>query len=228
MSYPFVFERNGDVYIMPETCLGKKLQLYKAIDFPYKWEPCRTIFDGVEYIDSVIYKDFIISNKRYWPEDAMSVDLNIFDYETGTPHPMNPIAVKSYCDRGAGAVFELDGEPVRPVQNAVDKVYGKSIVFKRIKQLDAENFEQEEFFTFSYDMIESDLKHAPEGTHTYAFLNGIEVVDVKIKRFNLKRILWILMRKLKGENSAAKMTAEEWEKFNAMKAKEKAEKKSNK
>lgn len=224
MSYPFVFRRGGVIYMMPETCLGKKLQLYKAVEFPYKWEKCRTIFDEVEYVDCVIYRDFIIANKRYWPEYAMSVDLNIFDFDTGAPHKMNPIAVKSYCDRGAGAVFELDGVPVRPVQDAVDKVYGKSIVFKKIKKLDSENFEQEEIFTFSYDMIDSDLKQEPGGTHTYGFLNGIEVVDVKLRRFNFKRIFWILMRKLKGQNSAAKMTDEEWRKFNEMKAKEKAEK----
>lgn len=225
MSYPFVFERDGEIYMMPETCMGKKLQLYKAVDFPYKWDHCRTIFDGVEYVDSVVYKDFIISNKRYWPDNAMSVDLNIFDFESGEPHKLNPIAVKSYCDRGAGAIFELDGEPVRPVQDATENVYGKSIVFKKIKKLDNESFDQEEFFKFSYDMIDSDLRQAPGGTHTYAFLNGIEVVDVKLKRINLKRIFWILLRRLKGENAAAKMTDEEWRKFNEMKAKEKAEKK---
>ncbi|MBQ8164298.1 MAG: hypothetical protein IJZ94_00575 [Clostridia bacterium] len=224
MSYPYVFKRDGIIYMMPETCLSRKLQLYKAIEFPYKWEQCRTIFDGVEYVDSVIYKDFIISNKRYWPEDSLSVDLNIYDFETGQPHRMNPIAVKSYCDRGAGAVFEMNGEPVRPVQNSVGKVYGKSIVFKKIKKLDIDNFEQEEFFTFSHDMINYDKSQQPGGTHTYAFLNGMEIVDVKLKRFNPKRIFWILLRRLKGENSAAKMTDEEWRKFNEMKAKEKAEK----
>lgn len=176
----------------------------------------------------MIYKDYIIANRRHWPEDAMSIDLEIFDFNTGAPHKLNPIEVKSYCDRGAGAVFKLNGEPVRPVQDAVDKVYGKGIVFKKIKKLDADSFEQEKIFTFSYDMIESYLKQAPGGTHTYAFLNGIEIVDVKLKRFNFKRIFWILIRRLKGQNSAAKMTEEEWRKFNEMKAKEKAQKKSGK
>jgi hypothetical protein len=226
MSYPFVFERDGVIYMMPETCLGKKIQLYKAVEFPYKWEKCRTVIDNAEFVDSVIYKDYIISNRRHWPEDAMSIDLEIFDFETGKPHKLNPIEVKSYCDRGAGAVFELNGEPVRPVQNAEDKVYGKGMVFKKIKKLDDESFEQEEVFRFSYDMIECEMGQVPLGTHTYAFLNGIEIVDVKLKRFNFKRIFWILMRKLKGENSAAKMTEEEWRKFNEMKAKEKAQKQS--
>lgn len=224
MSYPFVFERDGDIYMMPETCLDKKIQLYKAVDFPNKWEKCRTIIDNAEFVDSVIYNDFIIANRRHWPEDAMSIDLEIFNFKTGEPHILNPIFVKSYCDRGAGAVFNLDGYPVRPVQDATEKVYGKSIVFKKIKKLDHDNFEQEAVFTFSYDMIDSDLKQAPAGTHTYAFLNGIEIVDVKLKRFNFKRIFWILLRRLKGENAAARMTEEEWRKFNEMKAKEKAEK----
>lgn len=38
MSYPQIFEHDGEIYIVPETGSGHTLDMYRAVDFPDKWE----------------------------------------------------------------------------------------------------------------------------------------------------------------------------------------------
>ena len=38
MSFPNTFKFKNDIYMMPETSEANQLRLYKAVDFPYKWE----------------------------------------------------------------------------------------------------------------------------------------------------------------------------------------------
>lgn len=38
MSYPQIFEYDGEIYIVPETGSGRTLDMYRAVDFPDKWE----------------------------------------------------------------------------------------------------------------------------------------------------------------------------------------------
>lgn len=38
LSYPFVFEHEGDIFMMPEGSRSGQLKLYRAVDFPNEWE----------------------------------------------------------------------------------------------------------------------------------------------------------------------------------------------
>ena len=38
LSYPFVFEDKGEIYMIPETASDNKTNLYQAKEFPFKWE----------------------------------------------------------------------------------------------------------------------------------------------------------------------------------------------
>ena len=38
LSYPFIFEYKEEVYIIPDSCNNRSIRLYKAIEFPMKWE----------------------------------------------------------------------------------------------------------------------------------------------------------------------------------------------
>ena len=46
LSYPFVFEHDGQVYMMPESKSVKRVDLYRAIEFPFRWEFEKTILRG--------------------------------------------------------------------------------------------------------------------------------------------------------------------------------------
>lgn len=55
LSFPSVFEDNGHFYMTPECHQSKKLWLYQAKDFPYKWEKIHLIAKG-KFDDPVIKK----------------------------------------------------------------------------------------------------------------------------------------------------------------------------
>ena len=38
MSYPQIFEHDGEIYIVPETGSGHTLDMYRAVDFPDRWQ----------------------------------------------------------------------------------------------------------------------------------------------------------------------------------------------
>ena len=44
LSYPFIFKMDNAIYMMPETVEAKRLEIYKAIDFPTKWKLYSTGF----------------------------------------------------------------------------------------------------------------------------------------------------------------------------------------
>lgn len=46
LSYPCVVEHGGNVYMIPETRAARGVRLYRAVDFPRRWEPVGEILAG--------------------------------------------------------------------------------------------------------------------------------------------------------------------------------------
>ncbi len=46
LSYPFVFEHDGEIYMMPESKSVKRVDLFRAVDFPHRWVFEKTILRG--------------------------------------------------------------------------------------------------------------------------------------------------------------------------------------
>lgn len=195
LSYPVVFEADGNIYMMPETHADGCIRLYRAREFPYKWEPDRVLVPDTDCVDTVPLDDWLVTG-RLCPQADMRVDLLLFRRADGAPHPMNPIRSGSFCDRGAGAVVTVGGKRLRPVQDCSGGTYGRRIVFKQIVRADGEAYADEEAFVLTPDMLPAG-RLRPRGVHTYAFLDGYEVVDVKLRRFNPRRIWWIVRGKLR-------------------------------
>lgn len=61
LSYPYVFDYNGQIYMMPEGSKKGDLRLYRAVDFPLKWELEKVILKR-PLIDTFIME----YESRYW------------------------------------------------------------------------------------------------------------------------------------------------------------------
>ncbi len=61
LSYPFVFEYQGDIYMMPESKSVRRVDLYRAIDFPTRWKFEKTILQG-----SLADSSMVHYQGRYW------------------------------------------------------------------------------------------------------------------------------------------------------------------
>ena len=57
LSYPFVFEHEGVIYMLPETGEAGRIELHRAVEFPYKWGLDRVLLDGLTALDATLHID---------------------------------------------------------------------------------------------------------------------------------------------------------------------------
>jgi len=178
LSYPFVFERDGGVWMIPESSSNRTIELYRAERFPDRWVKHATLLDNLLADDATLFE----KDGRLWlfasirDRQASSWDaLGLFyaDSLTGpwTAHRANPVLLDPASARPAGALFRRDGQVIRPAQDCA-RGYGRGLAFCRIDRLDEEGFAQ------------SGLARAEpqtgrvQGLHTYNRAGAFEVIDL--------------------------------------------------
>ena len=62
LSYPFIFEVNGDHFMIPETRDNNTIDLYKCHRFPSDWIFVKNIMNDIEAVDTTI----IFHQKKWW------------------------------------------------------------------------------------------------------------------------------------------------------------------
>ena len=138
LSYPHVFEWQGQYYMLPETSQNRTVTLFRCVSFPDRWAEERDLLRDIDAVDATIEE----IDGCWWmfvsvaPFGATNrEELHLFRAGTPlgpwTPHPGNP--VKSDCRgaRPAGRLFRRDGLLYRPAQNCAGG-YGTSIVIHRV------------------------------------------------------------------------------------------------
>lgn len=62
LSYPFVFESEGEHYMVPESHQDQTVRLYRAVDFPTRWEHVGNLLEGEEFVDCTPF----FHQDRWW------------------------------------------------------------------------------------------------------------------------------------------------------------------
>lgn len=193
LSYPYVFEENGVVYMMPETRGDECIQLYRAVKFPTEWVKDRVIVKIKDAVDTVIDGEDIITSVITSPGE-MKTQLEIYDIKTGKPSFKNPVKPTDQITRGAGRIISHNGMRLRPAQNCTNASYGSGLIFYEINK--SENSYSEKKYSELFPSQIASGNDTVLGVHTYARAENIEIVDVKKERINLKRIYWIIKKKI--------------------------------
>jgi hypothetical protein len=55
LSYPYVFKRQNEYYMVPETLQNRSVRLYKAGHFPLQWHFHMNLLSDVDFLDSSIF-----------------------------------------------------------------------------------------------------------------------------------------------------------------------------
>ena len=55
-SFPFIFECDGGLYMVPETRESRNIQLFKCRKFPADWVKVKDIFTDIDAVDTVIFQ----------------------------------------------------------------------------------------------------------------------------------------------------------------------------
>jgi len=185
LSYPFLLEEKGVLYMIPETSENKTIELYSCTNFPMEWKLEKVLIPNVHAVDSTIFK----KDGKYWlftnireNEGASSWDELFLFYSDDLlngewkPHPKNPIVSDVKCARPAGNIFVYEGHIFRPAQNC-SKHYGYGMQIMEIITLN-ENEYAEENVQSIHPNWEKDLI----STHTLNAAGKLTVIDALIKR----------------------------------------------
>lgn len=185
LSFPFVIEDNSELYMIPESKQNQNIQLYKCIDFPYKWKLETILMDRVGAVDTVILKN----NNKYWlftnmieSEGASYYDeLYLYSSDTLTSnqwksHPMNPIVSDVKNARMAGRLFTINGILYRPSQNCSNH-YGYGTQINQVLELTENSYKEK-----IVDSIFPDFNDRIKSIHSLSVLNDISFIDAQYKR----------------------------------------------
>lgn len=186
LSYPFIFEEEGEIFMMPETGQNKRLEIYKCVNFPDKWELYTTAFEGENIADAFFYNDnqkqkWLFLNKIIAPNTDRTSELYIYKVDSLKlksiePHKQNPVIIDSRVARNGGAIFEFQDKMYRPSQSNSDGVYGKGLNINQINKLSINEYVEK-----TIRKVEPDFQKGLVSIHHLHQIDGIFVFDAAFK-----------------------------------------------
>ena len=110
LSWPNVFEYEGEYYMIPERGATLEMVIYKAIDFPMKWKKEAVICRGKFYADPIIYNLDDIWYLFVQEQEGLCLYYNDnFLEDDWILHSSSPVAMGS-GSRPAGQIYTINDE----------------------------------------------------------------------------------------------------------------------
>lgn len=186
LSYPAVFRWNGDFFMLPEESASAAVRLYRAVQFPWKWEEHAVLMNGVRAVDTTIFE----LEGRWWMYLSTESFARAFEdlsiYFADSPlgpwraHPMNPVMSDTVGGRCAGFPFRRNGLLLRPAQDS-SRRYGSAVELREIVKLSATEWEER-----VAARIAPDWNRHLIGLHTFNVNGDVTVVDLLRRRWGLR------------------------------------------
>jgi hypothetical protein len=178
VSYPNVFERDGEMWMIPESGASNSIDLYRAADFPRGWKFERTLVSGVCANDATLFE----RDGKWWMFATVRDGAGSFSdalwlwtapdiFGPWTPHPLNPVTIDAASARPAGRMFTQSGAIWRPVQDC-RRGYGAAMALARVDRLDEGGFSQ----TIAA-VLRPGAGWPGRRVHTYNEAGGFEFID---------------------------------------------------
>ncbi|TAJ73906.1 MAG: formyl transferase [Phenylobacterium sp.] len=182
LSYPFVFEAEGETWMAPEAHRSGRFTLYRAARFPDLWERAVTLDLDTPAIDPTIFRHGDVWWMAYSPAGSQSfkqgrLHLAWSEHLAGPwrTHSGNPVRIDRSSSRPGGTPFLQDGVLTLPVQDC-SRTYGGAIRPLRILELAPGRFEAE-----AGPPLTAPASATPylDGLHTLAGCGEVTLIDVK-------------------------------------------------
>lgn len=189
LSYPQVFEADGELWMLPEAHRSGALTLYRAAAFPQVWEPVVRLPLDSAAIDATPFRHeglwwlaYSPTGPQRWKQGRLH--LAFAERLTGPwrPHPGNPVRIDRASSRPGGTVWIEDGLPRLPVQDC-SRTYGGGIRRLTIQALGPETFDAEASAPLS---LPPGAGRYSQGLHTLSACGPVTLFDVK----RIDRSIW--------------------------------------
>nr|WP_321454580.1 hypothetical protein [uncultured Cohaesibacter sp.] len=191
LSYPFLIEHEGEVYMLPETSADRKVTLYKASNFPLGWQPFKTILSDIDVADATITRHdnrwwlFCVTRDGGGYSDCLSIFYADDLFGSWHAHAQNPVLIDRARARPAGNFVYHDGKLCRPVQDCTAS-YGGSLPLIEVTHLSPEHYEQK-----TLKHLLPNERWPGRKLHTLNRAGNLEVIDGAILRPR-----WAFLKKL--------------------------------
>ena len=191
LSYPYIFEWEGEYYMIPESSADKSIQLYKCSEFPYKWDFVHNLMENIRAYDTTLLfhqgKWWLFANIKEITQMSGWDELYLFHADTPVsrkwvPHPLNPVISDARTSRPAGKIYKERGKIFRPAQNSSYR-YGYGLKLNQITKLNEYEYEEIEFNSF-----EPDWDNKIVGVHTVNRDKDLTVIDGIYKRSKFAKL----------------------------------------
>ena len=178
MSYPFVFQWEEVLYMLPESGENSTVELYRCEEFPHRWVLDRVLFSDLHTADATLVEH----DGLWWlfmtqATAGQSINEHLYLYWADSPlgpytlHPRCPVKSGLRGSRPAGALFHRDGCLYRPAQDC-SRVYGEAVILHRVEELTKTRFREVEA-----GRIASAGHAEARRVHTLNVGDGVRVMD---------------------------------------------------
>ena len=182
LSYPFVFEADGETWMLPEAHRSGGLTLYRAVEFPDRWESVARIeLDGIAVDATPCFHDGLWWLFYTTAGTTLSKVANLHaayaEKLTGPwrPHPANPVWSDTASARPGGTPLHVGGRILLPVQDC-SQTYGGGLRLLAIDRLTPELFFAEPGTALA---LPANIWPYDKGMHTIAAAGAVTLIDVK-------------------------------------------------
>jgi len=180
LSYPFLFEHDGDVFMVPETSANRTIEEYQAAPFPDAWVHKATLMDNIVAADTTLFRDsgtwwlFTTIEQGSGPNwDELHLYHAQSPFGPWHAHPENPIVSDCRGARMAGNVFRgADGRLIRPAQDC-EREYGAALRFWEITEMSPLKYAET-------PLLVKDAPPGRSGVHTWNRAGDVTAVDIKM------------------------------------------------
>ena len=190
MSYPFLLEHEGDLYMIPESSENKTISLWKCDNFPGTWSKQKDLIAGISAVDSTLVqwndKWWMFTNVDRTGAGEHYTELHI--YHADDPingewiaHAENPVVTDVTRARMAGNFIKLPGDRLIRCNQVIKTYYGEAIGMQEVVELSVTRYEEK-----PHNKIEANWRKDIYRNHHTDSRDGIAVIDACRHVFKLK------------------------------------------
>jgi hypothetical protein len=179
-SFPYIFEENKKIFMIPECHKLKQIRLYECISYPLKWKLTEILIKNVYAVDTFIFK----KNGKFWLLTNIcsaglkdfSAELHIFSSKTliggkWSKHKNNPVINDGAIGRNGGVIF--DKQKIYRISQTHDFLgYGINSRINLIKKINDNEYIEEGYFDNNNQINKNNLI-----THHLYSKNNFTVFD---------------------------------------------------
>lgn len=150
LSYPFLFEDGGELFMIPESSANRTVELYRCVGFPNRWRLEKVLLRDAWFVDATVHR----AADRWWmfvnvgtEPGAADDELHLYYADSllgeWKAHGANPVKSDARSARPAGRLFQRNGALYRPAQIATP-FGGSGISINRVRKLSPQIYLEQE------------------------------------------------------------------------------------